>query len=60
MFSQGGEVLACVNSSMVTSDFLIEEMRVEAPDLQFQYRLDNPPEFTDINPESALKALVFS
>ncbi len=60
LLSQGGEVLACVNSPMVTSDFLIEEMRVEAPDLQFQYRLDNPPEFADINPESALKALVFS
>ncbi len=60
LLAEGGEVLACVNSPMVTSDFLIEEMKVEAPDLQFQYRLDNPPEFADINPESALKALVFS
>ncbi len=60
LLAEGGEVLACVNSPMVTSDFLIEEMKVEASDLQFQYRLDNPPEFADINPESALKALVFS
>jgi len=59
LLTEGGEVLACVNSPMVTSDFLIEEMKVEAPQLHFQYRLDNPPEFADINPESALKALVF-
>ncbi|HDM8037500.1 TPA: class I SAM-dependent methyltransferase [Vibrio fluvialis] len=55
-----GEVLACVNSPMVTSEFLIEGMKVEAPALNFQYRLDNPPEFADIDNESALKALVFS
>ncbi|EOB4970147.1 class I SAM-dependent methyltransferase [Vibrio fluvialis] len=55
-----GEVLACVNSPMVTSEFLIEGMKVEAPALNFQYRLDNPPEFADIENESALKALVFS
>ena len=60
LLTEGGEVLACVNSPMVSSDFLIDGMKAEAPDLNFQYRLDNPPEFTDINSESALKALVFS
>lgn len=55
-----GEVLACVNSPMVTSEFLIDGMKAEAPALNFQYRLDNPPEFADIDKESALKALVFS
>ncbi|MFV0447287.1 MAG: class I SAM-dependent methyltransferase [Vibrio sp.] len=60
LLNEDGEVLACVNSPMVSSDFLIEGMAVEAPSLTFQYRLDNPPEFADINSESALKALVFS
>ncbi len=55
-----GKVLACVNSPMVNSDFLIESMREEAPSLTFQYRLDNPPEFEDIDPEASLKALIFS
>ncbi len=60
LLNENGEVLACVNSPMVSSDFLIEGMKVEAPSLTYQYRLDNPPEFEDINSESALKALVFS
>ncbi len=60
LLTENGEVLACVNSPMVSCDFLIDGMKEEAPSLSFQYRLDNPPEFADINPESALKALVFS
>ncbi len=60
LLTPNGEVLACVNSPMVSSDFLIDSMKEEAPDLTYQYRLDNPPEFADINTESALKALVFS
>lgn len=60
LLNPNGEVLACVNSPMVSSDFLIEGMQTEAPQLNFQYRLDNPPEFADIDSESALKALVFS
>lgn len=55
-----GEVLACVNSPMVSSEFLIEGMKTEAPQLTYRYRLDNPPEFADIDNESSLKALVFS
>lgn len=55
-----GQVLACVNSPMVSSDFLIDGMKQEAPQLSFQYRLENPPEFADIDPEASLKALVFS
>lgn len=60
LLNPNGEVLACVNSPMVSSEFLIEGMQTEAPQLTFQYRLDNPPEFADIDDESALKALVFS
>ncbi|NWE54535.1 class I SAM-dependent methyltransferase, partial [Brevundimonas sp. P7753] len=31
----------------------------EAPGLVFERRLDNPPEFPDIDVESGLKALLF-
>jgi len=34
-------------------------MAAEAPSLHFSERLDNPPEFPDSQPDSALKALVF-
>lgn len=54
-----GEILACVNSPAVTSDFLIESMKEEAPELIYQYRLDNPPEFADVDEQASLKAIVF-
>jgi len=54
-----GTVLACMNDPSFGSDFLIDGVTQEAPSLRFDHRLDNPPEFTDIDPESGLKALVF-
>ncbi|MCY1285933.1 Ribosomal RNA large subunit methyltransferase K/L [compost metagenome] len=55
-----GSVLACVNDPAVGPDFLIESMAAEAPSLRFVQRLDNPPEFADIDPASGLKVLVFT
>ena len=52
-------MLACVNDPDIGPDFLIEGMAAEAPKLRFVERLNNPPEFPDISPESGLKALVF-
>jgi len=52
-------VLACVNSPDIGPNFLIDSMAEEAPQLRFERRLDNPPEFPDIDPNSDLKALVF-
>lgn len=54
-----GTVLACMNDPSFGSDFLIDGVTQEAPSLRFEQRLDNPPEFPDIDPESGLKALVF-
>lgn len=54
-----GVVLACVNDPALTSQFLIDGMASEAPDMVFTERLDNPPEFNEIEPEGGLKALVF-
>lgn len=56
---EGGEVLACVNSPQVTCDFLIDGMKEEAPTLSFIERLDNPPEFDDVDSEASLKVMLF-
>lgn len=59
LLTADGIVLACVNDPTLTSQFLIDGMATEAPDMVFTQRLDNPPEFNDIEPEGGLKALVF-
>ncbi|MDA0116788.1 class I SAM-dependent methyltransferase [Vibrio sp. T11.5] len=59
LLTEKGEVLACVNSPQVSSDFLIESMKEEAPVLSFVQRLDNPPEFADVDSEAALKVMLF-
>ena len=60
LLNGGGQVLACVNDPDIGADFLIQGMAAEAPQLRFEQRLENPPEFPDISPESGLKALLFS
>ncbi len=60
LLTEGGEVLACVNSPSVTPDFLIEGMATEAPNLLYRYRLENPPEFKDKDDNASLKVMVFS
>jgi 23S rRNA (cytosine1962-C5)-methyltransferase len=60
LLNQSGDVLACVNSPTVSSQFLIDGMQEEAPELSYQERLDNPPEFADIDSEASLKVLRFS
>lgn len=60
LLTSQGIVLACVNDPDVDSQFLIDGMQEQAPELRFTERLNNPPEFADIHPESGLKALVFS
>ncbi|NWC26848.1 class I SAM-dependent methyltransferase [Pseudomonas tolaasii] len=54
-----GTVLACMNDPAFGEDFLIDGVTREAPGLHFVERLENPPEFPDIDPQSGLKALVF-
>ena len=54
-----GTVLACMNDPAFGEDFLIDGVTREAPGLRFVERLQNPPEFPDIDVRSGLKALVF-
>ncbi|MGF1755853.1 class I SAM-dependent methyltransferase [Vibrio makurazakiensis] len=59
LLTEGGEVLACVNSPMVSPNFLVETMVEEAPTVEYQERLENPPEFVDVDLDSSLKVLKF-
>lgn len=60
LLTEKGQVVACVNDPAVSSSFLIEGMETEAPELVFEQRLENPPEFKDIEPEGGLKVLIFN
>lgn len=59
LLTESGQVLACVNDPTLPAQYLVDGMNEEAPTLAYQYRLDNPPEFQDIDIESGLKALIF-
>lgn len=59
LLTPNGQVLACLNDPGTGPDFLIRAMQEQAPALRFIERLDNPPEFADIDPAAGLKALLF-
>jgi 23S rRNA (cytosine1962-C5)-methyltransferase len=55
----GGHALLCLNAPELDTEFLHRQMREQAPELQFVQRLPNPAVFADIDPERALKVLVY-
>jgi 23S rRNA (cytosine1962-C5)-methyltransferase len=57
--ADGAELLLCLNSPHLESSFLCELVAEHAPDLEFQERLPNPPQFADENPELSLKVLSY-
>nr|WP_235869194.1 class I SAM-dependent methyltransferase [Veronia nyctiphanis] len=59
LVAENGEVLACVNAPDVGVEFLLEQMKEQAPEFAFVCRLENPPEFEDISDQSALKVMHF-
>lgn len=59
LLTPGGLVLACVNDPHIAPDFLLAGMAEHAPQLQFEERLANPPEFADVHEHGGLKAMVF-
>ncbi len=59
LLNEGGDVVACVNSPSVSPDFLIDSMKEEAPQFEYQSRLANLPEFKDIDEDSSLKVMLF-
>ena len=60
LLAPGGQALLCLNAPELPSQFLQDLVASEAPGLRFVRRLDNPTVFADVDPERALKVLVFS
>lgn len=57
--SEGAQVLSCLNSPELNSQFLLDLMAEHCPQFEFVERLANPEEFPDIDAERALKVLYF-
>jgi len=60
LLAPGGQALLCLNAPELPSQFLRDLVASEAPALRFVRRLHNPTVFADVDPERALKVLVFS
>lgn len=58
LLEPGGHALVCLNSPKLGPEFLLELAQVEAPELRFVKRLDNPPAFADVSSERSLKVLI--
>jgi 23S rRNA (cytosine1962-C5)-methyltransferase len=54
-----GQAMLCLNAPELGSDFLHGLVREVAPELVFEQRLPNPAAFADVDPERALKVLVY-
>lgn len=55
----GGKVMLCLNAPELSVDFLKNQMSEAAPELVFEKRLPNPLAFDDVDPERALKVLIY-
>jgi 23S rRNA (cytosine1962-C5)-methyltransferase len=55
----GGHALLCLNAPELDTDFLHRQVQEQAPELAFVQRLPNPAVFADVDPERALKVLVY-
>jgi len=60
LLAPGGQALLCLNAPEIPSAFLTEQVAAQAPALRFVRRLPNPPAFADVDPERALKVLLFT
>ena len=54
-----GRVMLCLNAPEMGEDFLRQHVQDVAPELEFVKRLANPPVFEDVDPQKALKVLIF-
>ena len=59
LLAPGGHALLCLNAPELGAGFLQEQMRELAPALEFVKRVANPAVFADVEPERALKVLVY-
>jgi 23S rRNA (cytosine1962-C5)-methyltransferase len=59
LLADGGQALLCLNAPEMPEQFLRDLVSAEAPDLRFVQRLDNPAVFADVDPQRALKVMLF-
>lgn len=59
LLAPDGQALLCLNAPEIPSQFLRDLVATEAPPMRFVRRLDNPPEFADVDSERSLKVLLF-
>ena len=59
LLAPGGQALLCLNAPELPDLFLRDLVAAEAPDLPFVQRLDNPAAFADVDPQRALKVMLF-
>ena len=59
LLTPGGQALLCLNAPELPGAFLRDLVAAEAPALRFAGRLDNPAVFADVDPERALKVMLF-
>ncbi|WP_299198058.1 class I SAM-dependent methyltransferase [uncultured Amphritea sp.] len=57
--TESGEVLLCLNSPELGSDFLQQLVKDCCPEFIYSERIANPDDFPDREPEQALKVLLF-
>ena len=55
----GGAAMLCLNAPELNEAFLKTLMAETAPELVFEQRLENPPSFADVDPQRALKVLLY-
>jgi 23S rRNA (cytosine1962-C5)-methyltransferase len=60
LLAPGGHALLCLNAPELGEGFLREQMQALAPGLSFVERVDNPAAFADVDPQRALKVLVYA
>ncbi len=60
LLAPGGHALLCLNAPELGVGFLQEQMQELAPELRFVERVANPAVFADVDPERALKVLVYA
>ena len=59
LLAPGGQALLCLNAPELPEQFLRDLVVTEAPDLHFVQRLENPAVFADVDPQRALKVMLF-
>jgi 23S rRNA (cytosine1962-C5)-methyltransferase len=55
----GGHALLCLNAPELGVDFLQDQVRELAPELEFVERVANPAVFADVDGQRSLKVLVY-